>query len=87
MTSRLSRPALIVALGLLAMLTNRAELFLNVMNTSNAGYATFGVLGDPTGIGAPGIPIGAAINEPGVGNRFESPAPPISAFAGLRLRF
>jgi iron complex outermembrane receptor protein len=68
-------------------LGKRAELFVNVVNALNARYATFGVLGDPTGIGAPGIPAGATTNGPGVDNRFESPAPPISVFAGVRVRF
>ena len=68
-------------------LGSRTELFVNVVNALNSQYATFGVLGDPTGIGAPGIPAGATTNGPGVDNRFESPAPPISAFAGVRVRF
>ena len=59
----------------------------NVVNALNAKYATFGVLGDPTGVGAPGIPPGAVTNGPGVDNRFESPAPPISAFGGIRITF
>jgi hypothetical protein len=45
------------------------------------------VLGDPTGIGAPGIPVNAVTNGPGVDNRFESPAAPISAFGGVRVHF
>jgi len=68
-------------------LTDRVELFANVVNLFNRQYATFGVLGDPTGVGAPGVPPGAATNDPGVDNRFESPAPPFSAFAGARVRF
>jgi iron complex outermembrane receptor protein len=68
-------------------LSRRVELFVNLTNALDARYATFGVLGDPTGIGAPGIPAGAATNAPGVDNRFESPAAPLSAFAGLRARF
>jgi outer membrane receptor protein involved in Fe transport len=68
-------------------LTDRVELFANVVNLFNRQYATFGVLGDPTGVGAPGVPAGAATNDPGVDNRFESPAPPFSAFAGARVRF
>ncbi len=68
-------------------LSRRIEIFLNIVNALDARYATFGVLGDPTGVGAPGIPAGAATNGPGVDNRFESPAPPISALAGLRVRF
>ncbi len=67
--------------------TDRVELFVNVVNALNASYATFGVLGDPSGIGAPGVPAGAATNGTGVDNRFESPAPPMSAFGGVRVRF
>jgi hypothetical protein len=62
------------------------DLFADVA-VNRAQYATFGVLGDPTGIGAPGIPASATTNGSGVDNRFESPAPPISAFAGVRVRF
>jgi iron complex outermembrane receptor protein len=68
-------------------LTDNIELFANMLNAPNAKYATFGVLGDPTGIGAPGIPPGAVTNGPGVDNRFESPAAPISAFGGVRIKF
>jgi iron complex outermembrane receptor protein len=68
-------------------LTSKIELFVNVVNALDAHYATFGVLGDPTGIGAPGIPAGSVTNEAGVDNRFESPGPPISAFGGVRIRF
>jgi iron complex outermembrane receptor protein len=56
---------------------------LRIDNALNAKYATFGVLGDPTGVGAPGIPV----NGVGVDNRFQSPAPPISVFGGVRMRF
>ncbi len=68
-------------------LTDTVELFVNVVNALDAKYETFGVLGDPTGIGAPGIPVNAVTNGPGVNNRFESPAPPISAFGGVRIQF
>lgn len=68
-------------------LTDNIELFVNVVNALNAKYATFGVLGDPTGVGAPGIAPGAVTNGPGVNNRFESPAAPISAFGGVRIAF
>ena len=68
-------------------LGSRTELFVNVVNALNSQYATFGVLGDPTGIGAPGIPAGATTNGPGVDNRFEKSGAPISAFAGVRVRF
>jgi iron complex outermembrane recepter protein len=58
------------------------ELFLNLENALNARYSTFGLLGDPTSIGAPGVPAGAGSNGLGVDSRFESPAPPISVFGG-----
>ncbi|HEY3638171.1 MAG TPA: TonB-dependent receptor [Rhizomicrobium sp.] len=65
--------------------TDNVELFVDVVNAFNTDYNTFGILGDPTGIGAPGIPPNAVTNGPGVNNRFESPAPPISAFGGVRV--
>jgi iron complex outermembrane receptor protein len=68
-------------------LTRRIALFATVDNALDAKYATFGVLGDPTGIGAPGIPAGAVTNGPGVDNRFQSPAAPVSAYGGLKIRF
>lgn len=67
--------------------TDNLELFVDVTNALDARYATYGALGDPTGVGAPGIPPNAVTNGPGVNNRFESPAPPIGAFAGLRVTF
>ena len=62
-------------------------LTLRIDNVFDARYANFGMLGDPTGIGAPGIPAGAVSNGPGVDNRFRSPAPPISVFGGVRVTF
>ena len=67
--------------------TRHISLFATVDNALNAKYATFGVLGDPTGIGAPGIPAGAVTNGPGVDNRFQSPAAPISIYGGFKIRF
>ncbi len=66
-----------------AQITPRLTLFANVDNVADGRYATFGVLGDPTGIGAAGVPAGPA----GVDTRFQSPAAPIAAYGGLRLRF
>ena len=63
------------------------ELFVNLENALNARYSTFGLLGDPTGIGAPGVPTGSPNSGQGVDNRFESPAPPISVFGGVRVAF
>jgi iron complex outermembrane receptor protein len=67
--------------------TQNFELFANVANALDSRYATFAQYGDPTGVGAPGIPVGAVTNGPGVDNRFLSPAPPISVFGGVRVRF
>ena len=67
--------------------TDNIELFVNVANALNASFATYGILGDPTGVGAPGVPPNATTNGSGVNNRFESPAPPISAFGGIRVSF
>jgi len=63
------------------------QLFVNVVNAFDSNYSTFGVLGDPTGIGVPGVPKNDVTNGRNVDNRFESPAPPISAFAGVRAKF
>ena len=65
--------------------TRHLELFASVNNLFNKKYATWGILSDPTGIGAPGIPPGGVTNGPGVDNRFLSPAAPLEAFVGLRL--
>jgi iron complex outermembrane receptor protein len=63
------------------------EIFANVQNLFDERYSTFGLLSDPTGLGAPGIPAGAQANDPRVDNRFQSPAMPRSYFGGLRFSF
>jgi iron complex outermembrane receptor protein len=56
---------------------------LRVENLFNRRYATFGVLGDPTGVGAPGVPsAGPGVADP----RFQSPATPVAAYIGIQLR-
>ena len=67
--------------------TQNVQLFVTLDNAFNAQYATFGVLGDPTGVGAPGIPPDGVTNGPGVDNRFLSPASPIAAYGGVRVSF
>jgi iron complex outermembrane receptor protein len=62
-------------------------LFATVKNLFDARYATFGQYGDPTGIGAPGVPANAVSNGPGVDNRFLSPAAPLTIASGLRVRY
>lgn len=61
------------------------EIFASISNLFNRKYATWGILSDPTGVGAPGIPPDVVTNGPGVDNRFQSPAAPFEAFAGVRL--
>jgi iron complex outermembrane receptor protein len=63
------------------------QMFGDINNLLNARYATYGVFSDPTGIGAPGIPINGVTNGPGVDNRFNSPAYPFAIYAGVRITF
>ena len=67
--------------------TPHIALFASIQNLFDRRYATYGLFSDPTGVGAPGIPAGAATNDPSVDNRFQSPAAPRSAFGGVRLTF
>jgi len=67
--------------------TSNVQIFVTLDNAFNEQYSTFGVLGDPTGVGAPGIPADAVTNGPGVDNRFLSPASPIAAYGGVRVTF
>ncbi|MBI1213106.1 MAG: TonB-dependent receptor [Alphaproteobacteria bacterium] len=60
--------------------TESLNLFAGIENVFDAKYASFGVLGDPAGIGAPGVPANSADAD----NRFQSPGAPIAAFIGLR---
>ncbi len=61
------------------------QLFASLSNLFDRRYATWGILSDPTGVGAPGIPPNAVTNGPGVDNRFLSPAAPFEVSAGVRL--
>lgn len=61
--------------------SRRLELYARIENATDARYATFGLLGDPTGAGAPGVP------DKGADPRFQSPAAPIAAYAGVTARF
>lgn len=65
---------------------HNVELYASISNLLNAKYATYGILGDPTGVGTPGIPLGAVSNGPGVDNRFQSPAAPLAFYGGIRIR-
>jgi iron complex outermembrane recepter protein len=59
--------------------SERLRLFATIDNLFNSHYSTYGIYGDPTGIGAPGVPPDA------VDSRFESPAAPFSIYGGVRL--
>jgi iron complex outermembrane recepter protein len=63
------------------------EIFASVKNLFDERYSTFGLYGDPTGVGAPGIPADADSNDPRVDNRFQSPAMPRAFFGGVRISF
>ncbi len=63
------------------------ELFAQITNLLDKKYSTWGILSDPTGVGAPGVPPDGVSNGPGVNNRFLSPAAPIEVFGGVRRNF
>jgi iron complex outermembrane receptor protein len=67
--------------------TRWLQVFAHIDNLLNAKYATYGVLSDSTGIGAPGIPVTGVTNGPGVDNRFLSPAYPFAIYGGVRITF
>jgi iron complex outermembrane receptor protein len=60
-------------------LSDRLELFGRIENALDARFSTFGLLGDPTGVGAPGVP------ETGADPRFQSPAAPFAVYGGIRV--
>jgi iron complex outermembrane receptor protein len=68
-------------------LAGKVEVFASISNLFNSKYSTWGILSDPTGVGAPGIPPTGVSNGAGVDNRFQSPAAPFAAFAGARITF
>jgi iron complex outermembrane recepter protein len=67
--------------------SRHVEVFVALDNLLNAKYATYGILSDPTGVGAPGVPVNGVTNGPGVDNRFQSPAAPFAAYGGFRVSF
>jgi iron complex outermembrane receptor protein len=67
--------------------TRWLEVYGHIDNLLDAHYATYGILGDPTGVGAPGVPVDAVSNGPGVDNRFLSPAAPFAIFGAVRVMF
>jgi iron complex outermembrane recepter protein len=62
-------------------------LFANVQNLFDRHYSTFGILGDPTGVGAPGVPADGVLGDADVDPRFASPAMPRAYFGGVKISF
>ena len=77
----------VLTLHAVVRLGGGVQMFATVKNALDESYANFGLYGDPTGVAAPGIPAGAATNDPRVDNRFQSPSAPRAFFAGLRVNF
>jgi len=75
----------VLNLHALYQLSRQIQLFATVDNLLNSKYSTYGILSDPAGIGAPGVPEQGSMNSPGVNNRFQSPAAPFAIFGGLRI--
>jgi iron complex outermembrane receptor protein len=63
------------------------QLFANVQNLFDRHYSTFGILGDPTGVGASGVPPNGQFGDPDVDPRFQSPAMPRAYFGGVKVSF
>jgi iron complex outermembrane recepter protein len=62
-------------------------VFANIQNLFDRHYSTFGILGDPTGVGAPGVPADGVLGDPDVDPRFLSPAMPRAYFGGVKISF
>jgi iron complex outermembrane receptor protein len=63
------------------------KVFANIQNLLDRRYSTYGVLGDPTGVGAPGVPADSELGDPDVDPRFQSPAMPCAFFGGVKISF
>jgi iron complex outermembrane receptor protein len=68
-------------------LSKNVQVFANIQNLFDRRYSTFGILGDPTGVGAAGVPADGAFGDPDVDPRFQSPAMPRAYFGGLKISF
>jgi len=67
--------------------TKKVQVFANIQNLFDRHYSTFGILGDPTGVGAPGVPANGELGDPDVDPRFQSPAMPRAYFGGIKVAF
>jgi len=63
------------------------QVFANIQNLFDRRYSTYGIFGDPTGVGAPGVPADRELGDPDVDPRFQSPAMPRAYFGGVKISF
>jgi len=77
----------VVGLRTSYQLSRRLQVFANIQNLFDRRYSTYGILGDPTGVGAPGVPGGGELGDPDVDPRFQSPAMPRAYFGGVKISF
>ena len=68
-------------------ITQNVQVFANIQNLFDRRYATYGILGDPTGVGAPGVPADGEFGDPTVDPRFQSPAMPRAYVGGVKIKF
>jgi iron complex outermembrane receptor protein len=68
-------------------ISKNVAVFANIQNLFDRHYSTFGILGDPTGVGAPGVPADGELGDPDVDPRFLSPAMPRAYFGGVKVSF
>jgi iron complex outermembrane receptor protein len=68
-------------------LAKNVMVFANIQNLFDRHYSTFGILGDPTGVGAPGVPANGELGDPDVDPRLQSPAMPRAYFGGVKISF
>lgn len=68
-------------------ITKSVQVFANIQNLFDRHYSTYGILGDPTGVGAPGVPADGKFGDPDVDPRFQSPAMPRAYFGGVKISF
>jgi iron complex outermembrane receptor protein len=68
-------------------ITRNVQVFANIQNLFDRHYSTYGILGDPTGVGAPGVPADGVFGDPDVDPRFQSPAMPRAYFGGVKVSF
>jgi iron complex outermembrane receptor protein len=68
-------------------ITKNVQVFADIQNVFDRHYSTFGILGDPTGVGAPGVPPNGSLGDPDVDPQFLSPAMPRAYFGGVKISF